>query len=484
MPLECFYTLPCVEEERILWQIEPRSRRHIESLHQIIQPVNYPVNDPLEAAIAQYLFVQLRQYPEDELILNHWMAFLLRRCEIVARRILPLLGDHHDIGFDDLFMMASVAAIDPARFFKNFDESHVQLGFWYPTFIRFTDIKLKHLLLPELRRSSGNNMFGQTNLGLVARSSRKRVREALEHSGYGNAQIDRYLLAWQCFQEYKDSVNRRFNQFNARDFQNIATRYNELNESENSVSGSEIQTWLDNIGEAIRRLSDPPRISFWTGFSSDSHEETNLVENIPFETSYDEEMAEKVSAFMQAIANLLNDLKEKQQILFLNYGLELNQKKIAEERGINQSTVSRHIDGSFDRIWSGVWKWFQRELESKDNPPKEELAGIKAGVYQHYSDKLDRYVQNSIRSVNEESWKLLKLFYLVKQPLSEIGNMFQRTEEEVRDRLNAIKQKLCSKTVDQIQAEFNLELQPEGAAINAIRAIVETRLERILQHLD
>lgn len=62
--------------------------------------------------------------------------------------------------------------------------------------------------------------------------------------------------------------------------------------------------------------------------------------------------------------------------------------------------------------------------------------------------------------------------------------MFQRNEEEVRDRLNAIKQKLCRKTVDQIQAEFNLELQPEGAAFKRIPTIVETRLETILQNLD
>ena len=482
MPLEYFYTLPCVEKDRILWRIEPRLKRHIEMLCQIIQPVNYPVNDPLEAAIAQYLFGQLRQHPNDELIRTHWMAFLLRRCEIVAKRILPLLGDRHHIGFDDLFMMASIAAIDPLQFLRNFDESRVQLGCWYPTFIKFTDIKLRHLLLPELRRETGNHMFGQSNLGLVARSSRKRVSEALERSGYGNAQIDRYLLAWQCFQEYTDSVNRRFNQFNGRDFQNIATRYNELNQSENSVSGSEIQTWLDNIGEAIRRLSDPPRNSFWTRFSFQSDEETNLLENIPFETSYDDEMAEKISAFMQAIANLLHDVKEKQQILFLNYGLELIQKEIAVERGINQSTVSRRISGLIKRIRSGIWEWFQRKPQSK-KISKEELAGIEAGLYQHYSEIIDRFVQNAIPSVNEESWELLNLFYLVQQPLSEIGNMFQRTEEEVRDRLNAILQQLCSNILAQIQAEFKLELQPEGEAFNALHAIVETRLPRVLQYL-
>lgn len=326
-------------------------------------------------------------------------------------------------------------------------------------------------------------MFGQSNLGLVARASRTRVKEALERSGYGKAQIKQYLLAWQCFKEYTDSVNRRFNQFNARDFQNIATRYNELNETENSVSGSEIQTWLDNIGEAIRRLSDPPRTSFWTGFSSDWDEETNLVENIPFETSYDPEMEENVTRLRQAIADVMNGLQEikERQMLFLKYGLELTQGEIAEERGINQSTVSRRINGLIKRILSEIWKWFNRKQKTKYSPT--ELAEIQAVLSQNYADKLDRFVQNAIPSVNEESWKLLKLFYLVKQPLSEIGKMFQRTEEEVRDRLNAMREQIYSNTRAQIQAEFNLELQPEGAAFKSIPTIVETRLERILQYL-
>lgn len=247
-------------------------------------------------------------------------------------------------------------------------------------------------------------MFGQSNLGLVARSSRTRVREALQHSGYGNAQIDRYLLAWQCFQEYKDSVNRGFNRFNAADFQNIATRYNELNETENSVSGAEIETWLDNIGEAIRRLSDPPRISFWTRFSFQSDEGTNLLENIAFETRYDPEMEENVNKLRQAIANLLNGLQEIQekQMLFLRYGLKLTQGEIASELGIEQSTVSRRLRRLIKRILSQICDWVTQHLEEIESSSTV-LDELHAVLYEHYSEIIDGFVQNSIDSWLEES---------------------------------------------------------------------------------
>jgi hypothetical protein len=485
MPLECFYTLPYrVEEHRIFWQIKPRLKQNIDYLCQIVQPVDCLVNDPWEAAIARYLFEQFQQHPESEQLRTHWIAFLQRRCEILAKRILPLIDTDGNVGFQDLFMMASLAAIDPAKFFNNFDESRFQLRYWYPTLLRFTDIKLKHLLLPELRRITGNNMFGQSKLGLVARSSRTRVREALERSGYTKAQISQYLIAWQCFKEYSESVNLSVNTFRTENFKDIAYRYNELNQTENSVSGSEIKTWLENIYEAIRRLSDPTRNYFWERFYSNFERETNLLENIPFETSYAREMDETVNAFRQAIANLLNGLQEvkDKRILFLKYGLELKQGQVASEiGGINQSTISRYLQKLNKHILSQICDWVRQHLEIE--PSCTGLAEIQAVLSQHYSEELDRFVKNSIRSLDEQSWEFLKLFYVVKKPLSDMGKMMQKTEEELRDSLKAMQQRLYSNTLAQIQAEFNLELQPEGAAIGTIPAIVETRLETILQYL-
>jgi archaellum component FlaC len=483
MSLQCFYTLRYrVEEHGIIWQAENRLRQNIQIIRQKIHPVDYVVKDPWEAACAGYLFEQFQQHPESELLRTHWMVFLLRRCEIVAKRILPLIDNHQNVGFPDLFMMASVAAINPANFFKNFDESRVQLRCWYPTLIRFTDIKLKHLLLPELRRVTGNNMFGQSNLGLAARSSKKRVGEALKHSGYTKAQIDQYLVAWQCFQEYKDAVNRGVSSFSSQDFQKIADRYNELNQDATSVSGSVIESWLDEIGEAIRRLSEPPRTSFWSHFYSHSSEEINILENIPFEIGYDEEMEENVSKLRQAIANLLNGLQkiQEQQLLFLKYGLELNQCQVARELGgKNQSTISRHLNELNKRILAQIWGWFRQNLRIE--PSSTGLAEIQAVLHQHYSEEIDRFVQDSICSLDDRSWRLLNLVYVVRQPIAEIGQMIQRTEQQVRDRLNAIQQQLYSDALAQIQAEFNLNLQPQGAAIQSIPAIVETRLETILQ---
>ncbi|NWF59297.1 MAG: hypothetical protein HXY43_08320 [Fischerella sp.] len=91
MPLECFYSLPdSIEEHRIIWRIEPRLRLRINGLRQKIEHEAQCNEKILEARIARYLFEELQQHPEHELLRYHWIAFLVRRCEKVARRLAHL----------------------------------------------------------------------------------------------------------------------------------------------------------------------------------------------------------------------------------------------------------------------------------------------------------------------------------------------------------------------------------------------------------
>ena len=481
---ECFYTLPSsLDEYRVIWRTEPRLRDRIHLLRQRIHPVEYPVQNPTEAAIAHSLFEQLRQYPESKLLQSHWICFLYRRCEMVVRQIVPLIPAHPLLGFQDLFLMASEAAIDPNNFFRKFDESRVQLGYWYPTLISFTDRKIKNLLLPKIRRSTGNDMFGRSNLGLAARSSRRQVKEALEHSGYPETQIAQYLLAWQCFQEYRDSVNRAVNNFGSQDFNQIADLYNERGKRlYPEAKGSELETWLDNIGEAIRRLLDLPHLSCTTRFYFDSNEEINVLENIPFEMNYDRERYQTGIAVRKFIARLLNQLQKikEKQLLFLRYGLNLNQAEVGEELGgVHQTTIARRLGKFNTSIWEPIRDWVRQYLEIE--PSSTVLTEIEDVLKQHYSKKIDRFVKKSIRLLDKESRDLLKWVYVMKKPLSNIGEMIQRAELEVSDRLTKLQQELYSNTLDQIQTEFQFKLQFQGAAQQRIPQIVEDRLERILQ---
>jgi translation elongation factor EF-G len=99
----------------------------------------------------------------------------------------------------------------------------------------------------------------------------------------------------------------------------------------------------------------------------------------------------------------------------------------------------------------------------------------------YYCDKIDVFFEKTIQLFGRQSQEVLKLFYIVKLKPSEIGNKIDKHEAEVKELLEAMRQWLYSSITEQIQAEIQLQFQPEGAAEKRITAITETRLESILQ---
>lgn len=491
MPLECFYTLPnSLEEHRIIWRIEPQLCNHIHLLRQTIDPLAEFNEETLEVLIARSLFEKLQQQPEHELIRTHWIAFLERRCEQVAGKLLSFLPVHlRPAYFGDLFLMGSEAVRNSGFFFEKFDNRRFPLDYWYPTLKRFSDSKIKHLLLPKLRKITGLETLGLTNLGLVARSSRKRVKEALQHSGCREAKLSQYLLIWQCFQEVRSSINLEVNKFKHEHFQKIAERYREFREElalpeaqEQDINGEEIKAWLEIIGTAIRQLLDPPLDSLDQPLYSQSDEENFLIENISSEPRLDEEMNQTLNDLRKLIAQIIKGLEEiaEKQTLFLRYGLELKQSQIGKELGGQpQYQVCRNLQRLHNPILSQICDWVRQEL--KIEPSFEGLNEIEAVLCQYYSDQIDRFFQRAIHFFGTQSREVLKLFYIVGLPPPEIGKKIYKSETEVKELLEAMRQYLYSSIKEQIQAEIQLQFQLQGAAEKRILIITETRLETLLQ---
>jgi DNA-directed RNA polymerase specialized sigma subunit len=485
MPLECFYTLPdSLEEHRVIWRIEPRLRDRVNELRQKIDPLAEFNEKILEARIARYLFEKLQQHPEHELLRTHWIAFLERRCEKVANKLAHLGSS----SFRDLVLMGAEVAIHPVNFFENFDSQRSQIEYWYPTLKRFSDSKIQYIILNKFQEITGGTLC-RTNLGLAARSSRKRVKEALHHSGYKQAELSQYLLAWQCFQEVKTSFNCGVNNFKAEQFQKVAKRYGEfrdelaLPEVQNQdINGEEIKTWLENIGTAIRQFLDPPLCSLDTPLRSQADEEISLLENISYQPRVDEEMNQSVAALREFISHLLEEFKETQekQLLFLRYGLELKQSQIGKElSGQAQYQISRLLQRLNNRIMTEICDWVKQHLELE--PSSEGLNEIEGVLCQYYSDQIDGFFEKTIYLLEKQSQEVLKLFYIIKLNPSEIANKIHKSEAEVKELIEAMKQGLYNCMVEQIQAEIQLQFQPQGVAKKRITAITETRLESILQ---
>ncbi len=485
MPLEYFYTLlDSIEEHRIIWRIEPRLCDRVNQLRQKIDPLSELNEDILEARIARYLFEKLQQHPEQEFLRTHWIAFLERRCARVASKLAHFCPNC----FRDLVLMGAEVAINPVKFFENFDSQRSTIEYWYPTLKRFSDSKIKHIIIPKFRAITGLDTLGRSNLGLAARSTRKQVKEALLHSGYGEANLSQYLLVWQCFQEIRNSINLGVNNFKQEHFQEVANRYSEfqilgLHEFENSnINGEVIKTSLENIGTAIRQFLDPPIDSLYTSLHSDLNETISLIENIPYESKVDEEMNQTVAAFREFISHLLEGLKESQekQLLFLRYGLEMKQSQIGKElTGQAQYQICRLLQRLNYRILKQILNWAKPTMEIE--PSSEGLNEIEVVLSHYYSDQIDDFLAKIIQGLARQSRELLKLVYIAKLKPSEIGKKINKSEAEVKELLEAIKQWLYSSMTEQIQAEIQLHFQPQGAAKKRINVITEIRLETVSQ---
>jgi hypothetical protein len=485
MPLECFYTLPDrLEEQRIIWRIEPRLRDRINELRQKIEHEAQFNEELLEAKIASYLFETLQQHPEDKLLQTHWIAFLERRCEKVASQLAHFC--HSD--FRDIVLMSSAVTIHPVNFFKNFNTHRSQLEQWYPTLKRFSDSKIKYTLLPQLRELTGRYTLGQSNLGLAARSSRTRVKEALLHCGYGQAELYQYLLGWQCFQEVRNSIKLSVNNFQPEQFREIAQRYCELQADlslpevrQQDITGEEIKTWLEIIGKAIRQFLDPPLDSLDRPLHSQETEDISLLESVSYKPIVDEEINQTVVAVREFISHLLDRraIQEK-QMLWLRYGLELKQAQIGKELSNQaQYKICRSLQQLNNRILAEIWNWVRNNLELE--PSSEGLNEIEAVLCQYYSDQIDVFFVRAIQCFGRQNREILKLFYIVKLKPSEISRKVHKSEAEVKELLDIARQSIYSSITEQIQAETHLELQTKNVARKKIYVITETRLESILQ---
>lgn len=491
MPMECFYRLPrSLEENYIIWRNDPRLKRSIDSLCQKIDPLAEFNERTLETRVALTLFEQLHRYPEDKLCRTHWIAFLLRRCEKVVRQILSFFPiECRATYFQDLFLIGSELVSNPVKFFERFDDSLSQLAYRYPTLKSFSDTQIRHLLFPHLRRISGLETLGRTNLGLVARSSRRQVTEALHSLGFNQTKLSQYLLIWQCFQEVKTSLSLRIDKFEKEQFQEIANRYSELHQEldlpENQreqMNGEEIKNCLEKIGIAIRQLLDPPISSLDTYIYCQTNENMTLIDNLPSQQRIDEEMDQTLVAFEEFIDRLLQGLQTvmEKQTLFLRYGLELTQGQIGEELGnLQQYKVSRSLKKIHKDVMSKICGWVQENCQIEKN--STELNEIEAVLCQYYSDKIDSFFHQAMQFLGNQSRDLLRLFYVVNLPLLEISNIIQKSEQEVTELLASIKQWLFHRITDNIQAEIQLQLPLESRAREQISVLTETRLQTILQ---
>lgn len=464
MSLECFYTIPSsIENRRIIWRIDQQLLQHVNSLRQQIDPSAQLDEQTLEVVIARYLFEQLQQHPPDELCRRHWMAFLQRSCEKVANKIIWLLPAHLRFDcFSDLFIIGYQATIEPKKFLAKFDIRRSQIVYWYPTLKKFTDQKIKYLLLTQVRKITQIETLGRSNLALMARSSRKRVKEAIQNSDYGGLQLSHYLLVWQCFQEVKNA-SVAVNKMALEHFQLMAERYQQLQTGlgyeagQQNVNGEQIKAWLEKIGSAIRQFLDTQTISLDAAL--EQGEENAILLQLTSKSSRDIDQLGEVENLIKSLIKEINTQQEQQyQILFLSYALELTQTKVAKELGFEQYQISRELRSLRKEIFGKAQEWIEENLHVQ--PSSEGLNEIESLLRSYCTETIDIFWQSATA-------KLPQMRIAPWEPLVY----------------------LCDRLTRKIEQHIELKLDKQGCAIAKIPLLVEQRLNEsgmhsLSQHLD
>lgn len=487
MPCECFYTFPYqIDERRILWRSDRQLLTYIESLCQEMEESK---KETLEGEIARHLLRQLQESRNNSLLKKSWSAFLLRRTEKVIKR--DMLAKF-PTGFDDnlfcaLFSIGVEVVDEPLKFLASFDDSRCRLNYWYPTFKKFIDRKIKYCLLPKIRELTGLSTLGQTDLGLAARSSRRQVREALSYCYEGEAKLARYLLAWQAFQEVRQAIGLPINNYQQEHFKIVADRYNTI--TANSASDEEIKLCLEKIGRAIRQLLEPKAISL-DDYSFNSNDEAfeskdKLIDRLTIveKSQEDLDMEVKANSLKEYFNHLLDALSiDKKQLLWLRYGLNLKQTSIALELGIDQPTASYRLRCCRNKVFQQILTWLDPNVPLEINV--DLINEIEALLSQYHADKIARLFQRAIAAIATESqplFRLLHLFYVASQPTAEIARTVEQSQSQVKELLETIEQWLSDWTVEKIEAEINLEFQQRELIKNRLPAIARDRLPSILQ---
>lgn len=277
---------------------------------------------------------------------GHLYAYLQEVSYKAAKKIQSRLR-LPEYSLQDFFLMA-IANTD--KVLKSFDPIR------NPNLEAYAFYTLCHDIQDELRRAG---VEVRSDWSLLKNSSEKRVYESLQRRGLSPVDIERYVLAWECFKLIYVSQTPRGNKQlpapNSTTWEAIAQLYNQEQLSQlsqcTSVNATTIQQWMENSIKAIRAHSTP-RIQSLNAllFNEDNTLQDTLPsdELTPLAQLLDDLETETRKALYQQMNSVLSNTianadTQTQELLEMTYAGKLTQKEIRSQLEISQPTISRRL---------------------------------------------------------------------------------------------------------------------------------------------
>lgn len=297
---------------------------------------------------------------------RHLLAYLQEACYWVARKT-SLNFTSTQYSLSDCFQLA-IAQLD--KVLQGFDS---QQGF---NLKNYASAAFNSLIRDHLRQQREVDIC--TDWSLLRKASQRRLRQALDHRGQSPDEIERYVLAWSCFNAcytpQKDTSTRRLSKPTPEMWAEITALYNaerltQLSEAGKSLRPNQLEGWLTTCAKAIRSYLYPGSVSINTPKSG--HEAGEYLDQLTDEGQLppltrlisqeeqqirQEQQEQLAGVIREAIAALD---PAAQTLLELYYSGSATQQQIATQLNLKQYAISRQLSRIRKSLLRALTQWSQ-----------------------------------------------------------------------------------------------------------------------------
>lgn len=361
---ELFTTFIQLDADRIIgWAVDAKLRRNLVNCQARLST---PENS--ENFWVFYWYKQWQSQSEN-LARGHFSAYLQEVCYWAVHKIVANLASTQ-YTVSDCFQMV-ITRVD--KVLKGFKPD---LGFNlnnYASAIFSSELK-------EMLRSQ-NEIDICTNWRLLRKLTQKRLVESLQNLGISAETIQRYVLAWKCYQEIyaprQATGTRKLSKPDEATWSAIAKLYNSQRHTQLSQPGPEsspemMEKALVACAKAVRDYLYP---NFTSLNASKTDEDSGELQDVLPELSQNSFMTEIIaqeevldrqlqqSQISNVLITTLQDLDEEtQKIIKLYYSQGLTQQQIAKQLDIKQYTVSRRLSKAQNTLLLKFANWSEDSL--------------------------------------------------------------------------------------------------------------------------
>ncbi len=332
---------PCQAENRqeyLTWHRDPRLVRYLRGLE-----------DRSSAQIAQILVNRILADPTDKLacgcvtaLLAHILFSASGRARIRSQIFNPLQHHATQIELADVYQIALDLLCQPVHFLANFQPDPIS---WYGSLVRYSNYRFDRLLIDRIRSLPEMSGFKRTNLGLIARSSPRRMTTALIRQGDRDLRLQQLLCLHQCLVDVVAVGGFDTRNPQPVHYDNLSARYIEQCERVDLAidDRATLIKLVEYMGTAIRNYLQPQPDTLDRSLGNSDDDGRSLMDIIP--DDIDRRQLLESQILKHDVIALSNKLAiDNDRLLMFFYGLELTQQEVGIELDVNTTTAKRRHD--------------------------------------------------------------------------------------------------------------------------------------------